>query len=131
MHGQPEPELEVSPHEELGFWLERTSVCIETCRRRGEDASVSIRDAKGRVARSRGVALILGYFLWRKRTECDATIAAEAFFEATRLLCTVWPGAVVRLCPEDSSQLITFALQMGRSKATDGQKRMQQHELLR
>lgn len=117
VHGQPHPEIEVSPHDELGFWLERTSECIEVCRRRGDDVSISIRDAKGRVAQSRGVAIVFGYMLWRRKTEHGVAMAAEVFFEAARQLCTVWPGAVGRLCPQDAAQLITFALEMARSKS--------------
>lgn len=118
VHEQAQPEMEVSPHDEPGFWLELTSECIERCRRRGEDVSVSVRDAKGRVAQSRGVALVFGYMLWQRRTERGAAMAAEAFFDAARLLCTVWPGAVARLSPADAAQVMTFALEMGRSKAT-------------
>ena len=113
VNGQAHPELEVSPHDEPGFWLEVSSECIERCRRRGEDVSVSVRDANGRVAQSRGVTLVFGYMLWQRREQRDA---AAAFFQAARLLCTVWPGAVARLCPTDAAQLVTFALEMGRSK---------------
>eukprot|EP01043_Picozoa_sp_COSAG02_P004030 COSAG02_NODE_102_length_36716_cov_233.851025_10_plen_452_part_00 len=119
VHGQPHgpPEIEVSPHDELGFWLERTSECIDICRRRGDDVGVSVRDANGRVAQSRGVAIVFGYLLWRRRTERGVAMAAEMFFEAARQLCSVWPGAIGRLCPQDAAQLITFALEMPRSKS--------------
>jgi hypothetical protein len=55
--------------------------------------------------------------LWRRRTERGAAMAAETFMEAARQLCTVWPGAVGRLCPQDAAQLITFALEMAKSKS--------------
>lgn len=117
VRGDSETKMQVSPHDELGFWLERTSECIDRWRRRGDDVDVSVRDAKGRLNQSRGVALILGYFV-RRRLELSTTTAAEAFFEAARLLCTVWPGAVARLLATDAAQLISVTLEIGSSKQT-------------
>lgn len=114
----PPPELEIPPHDELAFWFERASECIGSCRERGEDVDVSVRDANGRLARSRGVALILGYFLWRRRKEHGPDKVGAAFFDASRLLCTVWPGAVSRLCAPDCAQLLSFAHVVGASSAT-------------